>query len=488
MNVFTHTSGAFLLGALSMLATAAQDPAGIETPFGSRATVLQDDPSPDPGSLQLWIGYNGSERVRFADHCDYLVDLTRRFGERGLRACVCLPEDSARTVVADRQWPFAVYSSPLPLPAEIHDRADLIEADHRPWVALTRPTRTAADARLALWIGLDGSIDPVLFALDGKGEAVPSDDTDLHLLFWIEHSLQFVADNSSIPTDVVQNLLVGVPHSGRAHATMVLHRLWNDGDVTAARRDARLALAQLGGESVALIEFADLMLRGWHDDPALAKEVMIAITPAAAALGEDSAFAQLVQLRAALLARQDRLAGRLAAPLLKRLRANPLALLTLAETLMEAATPMVHRDAATAALDACVGKVDPELVLACRFKILARTDADAAERQRVLAEYQKQSRFQRSGYNNDAWYLMTRMPTMGRFDELAKALCDAMVAEQGGSLPPNNRDTVALALFCAGKVERAVEEQREVVAATGPSPTYQARLKRYESVAAERAR
>lgn len=87
--------------------------------------------------------------------------------------------------------------------------------------------------------------------------------------------------------------------------------------------------------------------------------------------------------------------------------------------------------------------------------------------------------------NAMAWNLMTDKDTAGKFDEVALALTQRMLAIAAGEkhrdLSHNLLDTVALAHFLNGEVERAVELQRQAIAKGGRGDDYRRRLRTYEA-------
>src|SRR5262249_53239840 len=100
-----------------------------------------------------------------------------------------------------------------------------------------------------------------------------------------------------------------------------------------------------------------------------------------------------------------------------------------------------------------------------------------------------QNRAFANSLNNDAWYLIVRPETMGRFDTLALAQCEEMQRQEGEGMTYGNKDTVALAMFVNGKVDAAIELQTVATAASQNDPRYVGRLTRYQNtLAAQRAR
>lgn len=81
--------------------------------------------------------------------------------------------------------------------------------------------------------------------------------------------------------------------------------------------------------------------------------------------------------------------------------------------------------------------------------------------------------------NSLAWDLMTDKDTVGKFDRVALALADQM--EKSRKLRHHYIDTIALARFLNGQVDRAVDLQKRAIAAGGNSDDYRRRLRTYEA-------
>lgn len=82
--------------------------------------------------------------------------------------------------------------------------------------------------------------------------------------------------------------------------------------------------------------------------------------------------------------------------------------------------------------------------------------------------------------NSVAWSLMTDDETTGRFDEVALALAER-IERSGDELEPRLLDTVALARFLNGQVERAVALQKQAIEHGGRGDDYRRRLRTYEA-------
>jgi len=236
----------------------------------------------------------------------------------------------------------------------------------------------------------------------------------------------------------------------------------------------------LADEPVPLCLFADYVLRGDRSDPSIARQLAMALAPAAAA-APDGVFTQLVYLRALLRAGQDRLAGRVAATLPKQLEGKLFFQLVFAETLMDAADPKPYRDLAERALArADQGGMDRRWLVAARYKVMSRCGDPAETLDKFMQAYRESEAFSNS-LNNDAWYLVTQGPSMGRFDTLALAQVREMQRTEGAGMINGNKDTVALVLFVNGFVQEAVDLQTVAAAASGNQMENVGRLARFEN-------
>jgi hypothetical protein len=82
--------------------------------------------------------------------------------------------------------------------------------------------------------------------------------------------------------------------------------------------------------------------------------------------------------------------------------------------------------------------------------------------------------------NSVAWSLMTDEETTGKFDEVALAFAER-IEQSGEELDPRLLDTVALARFLNGQVERAVALQKQAIERGGRGDDYRRRLRTYEA-------
>ncbi|MCA8973668.1 MAG: hypothetical protein KDC98_03055, partial [Planctomycetes bacterium] len=194
---------------------------------------------------------------------------------------------------------------------------------------------------------------------------------------------------------------------------------------------------------------------------------------------------QLAYLRALVGAGLQRQVGRQAMVQKKLALASGRTSLVFAEILTHDAMPAVHAILCEEALaKAEAGGVDGRQLSALRYVVQARCAEDAKAAKATMDDYVQHLN---STINDDCWYFMTRLPTMGRFDWFAAALADRML-EDRPNMGYHEFDTAALAKFLAGKVGEAVELQETSIrqGAQG-NAEYAERLERYRKIAAEQA-
>lgn len=277
-------------------------------------------------------------------------------------------------------------------------------------------------------------------------------------------------------------LLRRSPRDGRAAG--VLHALlMHIGDVPAARAQFDRQLAVLAGEGRALGVFADLVLRASPQPRALAEALAAPLQAAAKAAPHDVEIG-LVLLRALVLAGHDRDVGRQVMRVRKLAEEARASCLEFAEILTHADQPAIHADLANRALArAAELQAPPRLLAVTRFLVARRCAGDEAAAQSVFAQY-VEALPMRVSLNNDCWYLLTELPTMGRYDAFAVALAERML-EQREAMDYFEFDTVALAMFWAGRLADAVELQQQAIDKGGKDdPAYGERLQRYRAAAA----
>ena len=85
------------------------------------------------------------------------------------------------------------------------------------------------------------------------------------------------------------------------------------------------------------------------------------------------------------------------------------------------------------------------------WKVKLACDADAAGADALVETLAPEQ----GSINNEAWYLMTRLDTRGRFDALAAAMMARL--QTRGNLQDYECDTSGLACFRIGRIEQAVQ-------------------------------
>lgn len=81
--------------------------------------------------------------------------------------------------------------------------------------------------------------------------------------------------------------------------------------------------------------------------------------------------------------------------------------------------------------------------------------------------------------NNAAQELMTNKETVGKCDDVALAIADKM--EQTGAREPHFLDTMALANFLNGRIEKAIELQQKAIAAGSNGDDSRRKLRTYQA-------
>lgn len=426
-------------------------------------SVLHDQERAGKARFTLWASYP-NRKLDYLDHAQYLADLQSRFEDKGIAIAVALPPDDARAVAA---------SKPRFVVAATDDDEQL--SDIRGMACVV--TEATGGATVASLKSLDLAVDTIRALIADNYDAA-ADNQARQIL---ESTWANICDGGAFDKQVAQ-CLASFPHSGRAHACAVLNQWWCKGDLVAARKAVRNGLQVLGNDAVPMAIFVDLVLRGDRFDPAMTRQLVMAMVPVAAT-ASDGPFTQLVHLRALLRDGKERMAGRIAATLPARISDSAELQLVFAETLMESANPLAHRDAAERAIEKAEAHGgNRKWVYAARHKVLVRCGEDKAA-ETLMDEYRAKNLG--SGLNNDAWYLIVQPQTMGRFDTMALAQCEEMLRVDK-NIDYGSMDTVALAHFVNGKLAQAVEMQTDAAKQSGNDPVYIGRLTRYRATLAER--
>lgn len=433
-----------------------------QSPSGE-VQVLHAPPGADtqPRWVVWWKPQDARQCQELLFHLD---ELQRRHGERGVRIAVVLPPADAKALA--QKQPNVAVTTPTPSDDELPEGPQ----DHV-WDGGLSAHLTTGDGDLLGELPLD-ALDDALTACIQNGDPsaamVPAHELASHL---------YNVTDAEVPEAAAQAVRKALPHCGGAHATVVLEAWWGRGDHAAAMAAIDTGLRELSGHTYSMLVFCDLVLRGDHTDSAVPRRLVVELAPVVAAAG-DNPFAQLVYLRALLRAGNARLAGRIVAKLPKLLGERADLHLQLAEILMDAPEPAAFRALAEQQL-AIAEKVGQDLETArmVRHKILSRC-GDRAAAKKLFEEGHPEA--SSDGLNNVAWYCCVRLDTMGRFATFADDVASAMVERAGERLESNNRDTVALAFFCAGRVAEAVEQQRTALREHRGDARFEGRMRRYE--------
>lgn len=461
-----------LLGWLAPLGYAQDTPARTETPFGS-LQIVHSVPERDDAQFQLWIAYR-DHLDTYRDDARYIAELQARWSPKGVVVGVIMPPDAARAI-ANEKPTFRVL-------APDKDDAQAISNIRGRVRGGTLLCEGEGSDVICTSATLDGQHD-ALVHLTNNGDH-KTITTALRTLFSV---VAGVADGGPFGTQVKQCLKT-LPNSGRTHASHVLYHWWCRGNLDAARQAALAGIDALADESLPLVVFADLVLRGDQTDIEVKKRLAAALAKHAALHKRNARF-QLVYLRALLHTRNDhRAAGRTAAMLPRLLKGRPLEQIYFAETLMDAELPIAFRDQAEHAIKSATDPSNPVMtrwVFCARHKLLTKCgDTDAAAK--LMVEYRKHP-VGKTDLNNDAWYLMVQTPSMGRFDTLALAQGKKLEKDDGNAISSNNRDTLALTYFVNGHHDRALEIQQLAIKGGG-NAAFRGRLKRYEATVARRTK
>jgi hypothetical protein len=240
------------------------------------------------------------------------------------------------------------------------------------------------------------------------------------------------------------------------------------------------ALADLAKEPRPFAAFVDLALRGDPRRPGLAATLEPNVHAAAAAAPNDVAV-QLAWLRALVQCGNAREVGRQSMKLRKLAMSTPSSCLDFASILVQDKDAPVHRDLATMALDKAESlHADARQLTAGRYAVAVRCANDAEAGRKLLDKYLEEKE-QLVSINNDCWYMMTELPTMGRCDVFAAALADRML-DQKDNMDSFEFDTTALAMFLVGRTTEAVTLQETAIEKGGKgNPDYEERLRRYKA-------
>jgi len=411
------------------------------------------------------------DRATLAADGDYLADLQRRFLARG--ACVV-----AVVPTADFEVPEHLGAVHVALDAggEIaaawisggwHGRLNLIVVDRGRTVTFRgRPGHGALDA---VERTLDAELDVEIEHKIGESRQMLGGEWDSIL--------------GPRAMAMVDTILEHAPRDGYALALAYLAASTKLLDESRAEQIRELAVGRLANEARPLAVFADLALRGEPTNSELARQLAAALVPAMAGAPRDLVV-QLAYLRALVYAGMDRQVGRQAMMIKQLAFERGWTTFELAEILTHDRQPQVHAVLCEQALQRLeqIG-FDDRLRQALRYTVARRSAEDDEAAQGCLEAYVGGLGLDGDSVNNDCWYFMTELPTMGRLDVFAVALADKML-EDSDDLDAYKLDTVALAKFLAGQFGEAVTLQQAALDVAPGNNDYAERLQRYRAALA----
>ena len=430
-----------------------------------------------PGSADAPVAtvfgfYGAAASARFAgDDAAHLARLQREWQARGVRVVAVFAADAAgQPVPLGEEW------QPCSVVQDVGEIA----------------SKWLGEEQGALWhiAVVDRRAQVVFLGRPGAGlvdalEATVSGQVDLEAERQAD-GLRRLDSFDDAPFELLQRdldaALRHAPHDGvLAGLRYALHA--HRGDRTGARAALEQDLPRLQSDGSALGAFADLVLRADPTAPGVAAVLCDPLAAAASAAPRDTALV-LAQLRALVLARRGRDVGRQVMRARKLALANGDTCLSFAEILAQAEQPAIYADLANQALQrAAELEASPRALAAARFVVARRCGGDAAAAQAVFAEYVERLQL-RVSINNDCWYFLTELASMGRYDVFAAALADRML-EQKDAMDYFEFDTAALAMFRVGRLADAVELQEQAIEKGGKDDAdYRERLARYKAAMA----
>ena len=408
---------------------------------------------------------------QFAGDGDYLSDLQRRFGERGLVVVGVVADAKAD---GRERWPGCRIVADLELTTSRQWTEGWVgdpDAGY-PWNVLL----VDRDGVVRFLGGAEsGLVDAIEATLAGRDVAAGE-----MAAFTLRQNLQAAFDDAT--AEFVAPLTEAVAHAPRdgfLRGLLYLVQATKANDAVAAKKVLQESLASLAGEARPLAVFCDLALRGDARRPGLAAAIKPVLHPAAASVPND-AVVQLAFLRCLVTLGDAREVGRQSMKLKKLATATAASSLEFATILTLDQNAPVHKDLATLALDkAATLGADARLLTAARYGVATRCAGEPETGKALLETYLKDTEL-RASINNDCWYFMTRLPTMGRFDVFAAGLADRMLEQKEG-MDYFEFDTAALAMFLVGRFADAVSLQETAILKGGKgNPEYVERLQRYK--------
>jgi hypothetical protein len=445
-----------VFAALASAAAAQVEPPAVTLPLGELRWLRGEPAAAARATLALLAP--DTEALRNA--APFLDDLQRRATDDGLQVVALLAQAPTNELLAQIDGGFAVGLHALGAMNE--PRAWVLDGKLRllwngwPSSGMT----TWVEAALA---GQPIAEDPLddAFRLETLGEVEDHETEDLR-----KAGAALIARNARNPDGWILRLIVAIER---------------DVDYDAARAIARDAFEKLGRDAPALTRFVDKLLRTVRDDRELLQQCLMALIAVAPGCANDLDL-QLQYLRVLGALGRKREAELLVRRLQEQIAQRPAAQAAFAEALAFGALAPNFADIAHAAIEAARERDPDDRELAMiQHNVLAHCARDEAAAAALAERLMRDAEY---SINDDAWYLMVREPGRGRFDRLAMAFCERLLAD--GDLGPEQTDTVGLALFLNGRSEEAIATQEKALAMAG-KPTYARRLERFRKHAALRA-
>jgi hypothetical protein len=468
--MLSHRCVAFLASLLSVAPAVAQARLAEVAPTLAVGSWLQGEPlvsegEAAPKAMVLAFYVRPDQAPHWSTDADYLVLLQQRFAKRGV-AVVALGADDK---VDRKPWPgvriavdaegattSAFHADMTPAP-----RIAVLDAERRV-TFLGTPDSGLVDAIEAT---LGKSFDFVLAARAQELRQVLAAGFDDVVA---PAALEQLTITAQFPRD---GLLLGLEYL--VLATKANHPV-------AAGEVLERALAALAAEPQPLATFADLALRGDPRRPGLVAKLRPALQAAVAACPNDAVL-HLAHLRCLVLAGDGREVGRAAMKVRKLTQPSAALCLDFASVLTLDENAPAHRDLATLVVERAQALgAELRLVTAARYSIAGRCANDVEAQKRLLDEHLADEEL-RASLNNACWYLMTELPTMGRFDLFAAGLAERMLEQKEG-MDDFEFDTAALAMFLVGRIEEAIALQKTALQKGGQGNLeYRERLERYRA-------
>ncbi|MFT4512932.1 MAG: hypothetical protein ACI91B_001632 [Planctomycetota bacterium] len=455
----------------SVLSVTAQAELGRKTGKAHWRKWLQGEPieigSSDAPTCTVWAFYSQLPHLLQADG-DYMSQLQLRYAARGVRMIA---------VVKGDEQPGLKLWGPCSVVVDEDVRTE------RGWLRVNQEYRAnvlvlAQDGTIS-FVGRPGAglADAIEHVLDDQFDLVAESRAD-----GMRVQLPARFDDAVGPATValLQPMVAASPRDGLLSGLLYLTLATKSNDQAAARQWLAQATKQLADEARPLALFADLVLRGDAHSASVLAALREPLAKAAKAAKFDPVV-QLAYLRALVMAGDSREAGRQAMRSRKLVMQTAEGCLDYAMLLARDENPQIHSDLAKHALDTAekLG-ADQRLLAAGRYIVALRCAVNEKAARGVMTVYLK-DQGQRTGINNDSWYLMTQLSTMGRYDWFAVGLVERMLEERD-AMEYFEFDTAALAMFLVGRITDAVALQELALKKGGKGTAeYEERLARYKA-------